>query len=138
MRGFLFHLAANFFGFQILIVSWVSKKLLRILGLVGYWAMKTADPKRLALHEGAVAGGLAEGPSSLQAQSMELRLLSSAGQVRDHAKESGDWTEHHTEALNAIGNALMNDHGWEEDSVHQYLKSLVESIDGLEYGKEEW
>ena len=64
--------------------------------------------------------------------------MSSASQVRDHARETGDWTHQHTEAMNAIGDALIAEIGWEEDYVHQYLKSLVESIDGLEYGTEEW
>ena len=75
--------------------------------------------------------------SELASQAMELRLLASANQVRDHARETDDWTDRHTEALNAIGDALMVEAGWEEESVHQYLKSLVESIEGLEYGTED-
>ena len=31
----------------------------------------------------------------------------------------------------------MVEAGWKEESVHQYLKSLVESIEGLEYGTED-
>ena len=68
---------------------------------------------------------------------LSFTLLASANQVRDHARETGDWTDRHTEALNAIGDALMMEAGWEEDSVHQYLKGLVESIEGLEYGTED-
>ena len=138
MRGFLFHLVAQFFGIQILAVNWVSQKLLFVLGSIGYWAMKVIDAKRLALHQEINAAGEHTGPSPLSIQNMELRLLAAANQVRDHAKETGDWTDQHTEALNAIGDALMGEHGWQEDSVHQYLRALVESIDGLEYGTEEW
>ena len=98
--------------------------------------MKAIDSKRLEVYDSLQKAE--ERGSELQMQSMELRLLASATQVRDHAKETDDWTERHTEALNAIGDALIEEIGWEEDSVHQYLKSLVESIDGLEYGTEEW
>ena len=54
--------------------------------------------------------------------------------MRDHAKDMGDWTEQHSDALEAVGNALLNECDWEEESVHQYLKQIVESIEGLEYG----
>ena len=96
--------------------------------------MKKIDSKRLGVYEKLLEA--AEGGSELESQAMELRLLASANQVRDHARETEDWTDRHTEALNAIGDALMFEAGWEEESVHQYLKGLVESIDGLEYGTE--
>ena len=67
---------------------------------------------------------------------MELKLLASASQVRDHAKSMGDWTDHHSDAIEAIGEALVGELGWEEDHVHQYLREIVESIDGLEYDVE--
>ena len=63
----------------------------------------------------------------------ELKLLAAAGKVRDHAEELGDWTDDHTEAINSVGEALLNACEWEEDAVHQYLRSIVESIEGLEY-----
>jgi hypothetical protein len=66
--------------------------------------------------------------------SLELKLLNALSQVRDHAKDMGDWTEQHSDALEAVGNALLNECDWEEESVHQYLKQIVESIEGLEYG----
>lgn len=67
-------------------------------------------------------------------QRLELSLLASAQQVRDHAQTNDDWTEGHTDAINAIGDALIGEAGWEEDDVHVYLKDVVESIDGLQYG----
>ena len=136
MRGFLFNFVAQVFAFQIAVVSWVSNLLLRILGNVGYFFMKAIDNRRLEVYSNLQKAQDQGG--ELQMQSMELRLLASANQVRDHAKETEDWTDRHTEALNAIGDALIAEIGWEEESVHQYLKSLVESIDGLEYGTEEF
>ncbi len=127
---------AQVFAFQIAVVSWVSNLLLRILGNVGYFFMKAIDNRRLEVYSNLQKAQDQGG--ELQMQSMELRLLASANQVRDHAKETEDWTDRHTEALNAIGDALIAEIGWEEESVHQYLKSLVESIDGLEYGTEEF
>ena len=136
MRGFLFNFVAQVFAFQIAVVSWVSNLLLRILGNVGYFFMKAIDNRRLEVYSNLQKAQDQGG--ELQMQSMELRLLASANQVRDHAKETEDWTDRHTEALNAIGDALIAEIGWKEESVHQYLKSLVESIDGLEYGTEEF
>lgn len=136
MRGFLFNSVAQVFALQIAAVNWVSNLLLKVLGNVGYFFMKAIDSKRLEVYSSLQEAQ--ERGSELQMQNMELRLLASATQVRDHAKETDDWTDRHTEALNAIGDALIAEIGWEEDSVHQYLKSLVESIDGLEYGTEEW
>ena len=72
--------------------------------------------------------------SEAKAVNDELSLLTTAGKIRDHAQEHGDWTEYHTEALNQIGEALLNECGWEENAVHQYLRQVVESIEGLEYG----
>lgn len=136
MRGFLFNSVAQVFAIQIAVVNWVSNLLLRILGNVGYFFMKAIDGRRLEVYSNLQKAQDQGG--ELQMQSMELRLLASANQVRDHAKETEDWTDRHTEALNAIGDALIAEIGWKEESVHQYLKSLVESIDGLEYGTEEF
>lgn len=135
MRGFLFVAVTRLFAFQIAAVQWVSNLLLSVLGNVGYFFMKLVDSERLGVYNAVLDS---EGkPNELEQQNMELRLLASANQVRDHAKETDDWTDRHTEALNAIGDALIVEAGWQEESVHQYLKELVESIDGLEYGKEE-
>ena len=72
-------------------------------------------------------------PEELKRQGLELNLMQTSYKVRDHAKESGDWTDHHTEAIEAIGNALLLDLGWDEEAVEQHMKSVVESIDGLEF-----
>ena len=135
MRTFLFNAVTQTSAGIILVLTKVHNLSLSIVGGVGYTLMKLIDAKRLNMYEKLLEASQ-EG-SELESQAIELRLLSSANQVRDHARETNDWTDRHTEALNAIGDALMVEAGWQEDSVHQYLKGLVESIEGLEYGTED-
>lgn len=71
----------------------------------------------------------------LENQQTELELLSTVSKLKEDAIERGDWTDSHTEAINAIGNALLNECDWDEDHVHQYLREVVESIPGLNYGQ---
>lgn len=134
MRKFAFELVTNFFALQITAVQNISYILLGILGSVGYWMMRLIDAKRLEVYNSMMQPD--EQVGELQQQAMELRLLASASQVRDHAQVNDDWTDRHTEALNAIGDALITEAGWQAESVHAYLKDLVESIDGLTYGEE--
>lgn len=75
----------------------------------------------------------AEAAQELKQQSTELELLSNATKLKEHALETGEWTDDHSEALNAIGNALLNDCDWDEDDIHQYLRDVVESGTGLSY-----
>lgn len=135
MKKLLFQAISVSFATAIIAVQWSSGLVLKVLATTGHWMLKLTDPDRLALYDSI---SRQDGqPSELEMQNMELRLLASAVQVRDHAKENDDWTDRHTEALNAVGDALIVEAGWEEESVHQYLRSLVESIDGLEYGLED-
>lgn len=134
MRKFAFEAVTNFFALQITAVQNISYILLAILGSVGYWMMRLIDAKRLEVYNSMIQSEQELG--ELQQQAIELRLLASASQVRDHAQVNDDWTDRHTEALNAIGDALMTEAGWQPESVHAYLKDLVESIDGLTYGEE--
>ena len=136
MRTFLFNAVAQTSAGIIWFLGSINVTLLRAVGNAGYLLMRLIDSQKLAVYEQLMEQSAAS--SGLQTQAMELRLLASASQVRDHARETNDWTDRHTEALNAIGDALISEAGWQEDSVHQYLKELVESIDGLEYGTEEW
>ena len=137
MRGFAFNTVTQVSASIIWLISFASTVSLKVVGNVGYFLMNLIDKKRVEVYARLMEGTEQPGMSELESQAMELRLLASANQVRDHAKETDDWTDRHTEALNAIGDALISEAGWQEDSVHQYLKSLVESIDGLEYGTEE-
>ena len=135
MRKLLFQAIGASFGTAIIVVQWSLTLVLRILSTTGYWMLKLVDPGRLALYDSI--NDQDGQPSELEVQNIELRLLASAVQVRDHAKETDDLTDRHTEALNAVGDALIVEAGWEEEAVHQYLRGLVESIDGLEYGLED-
>lgn len=73
----------------------------------------------------------------MEQQTTELELLSNATKLKEHALETGEWTDDHSEALNAIGNALLNDCDWDEDDIHRYLKEVVESGTGLSYERGE-
>ena len=136
MRAFLFKVVTQTSAALIGLTGVLNVTALRIIGNIGYFLMKLIDAKKVKSYEKLIEASEEQG-SELESQAMELRLLSSANQVRDHARETDDWTDRHTEALNAIGDALMVEAGWQEESVHQYLKSLVESIEGLEYGTDD-
>ena len=137
MRGVAFKFVTQVSASLIWLITFVNTVSLRVVGTIGYALMNLIDKQRVEMYTKIIEGIEQPGMSELESQAMELRLLASANQVRDHAKETDDWTDRHTEALNAIGDALIVEAGWQEESVHQYLKSLVESIDGLQYGTEE-
>ncbi len=134
MRRFLFQSVAQVIGTQITIITWLADKSRLLLGRVGHFLMNKIDPTLLKTYESIITQ--AEPSDDLVIQQTELNLLSSASKVRDHAAETGDWTERHSEALNAIADALVLEMMWDEDAVHQYLREVVESIDGLEYEPE--
>lgn len=136
MRALLFKIVTQTSAALIWLITLANTVALKVVGNIGYFLMKLIDAKKVKSYEKLFEATEQQG-SELESQAMELRLLSSANQVRDHARETEDWTDRHTEALNAIGDALMVEAGWKEESVHQYLKSLVESIEGLEYGTDD-
>lgn len=74
----------------------------------------------------------------LEQQKTELELLSQASKLKEHALEIGEWTDSHTEALEAIGNALMEECDWDEEHIHQYLKDVVEDGTDLKYNVDPW
>lgn len=98
----------------------------KIMENVFYTIAKLVDKKGIEANEQKL---------ELHVQHMELQLLSSASKVRDHANNSDGWTDHHTEAINAVGQALVEECDWDEEDVHTYLKSIVESVDGLSYDR---
>ena len=102
-------------------LGWINRQMLQLIDKESYDEVQ----EQLSQFNQAVEN---------QQMNLELELLNALSQVRDHAKDFGDWTEHHSHALEAVGNALLNECDWEEESVHRYLKQIVESIDGLEYG----
>ncbi len=134
MRRFLFQAVAQVIGTQILIITWLADKSRSLLGGVGHFLMSKIDPTLLKTYESVLVQS--EPNDELVMQQTELNLLASASKVRDHAAQLGDWTDRHSEALNAIADALVLEMMWDEDAVHQYLREVVESIDGLEYEPE--
>lgn len=104
-----------------------------VVAKTGWFLMGLVDREKIkAYNEYVEAASAPQEENQLQSQQTELNLLSAASQVRDHAKANGEWTDSHSEAIEAVGNSLL-DLGWEEGHVHQYLKQVVESIDGLTY-----
>ena len=69
------------------------------------------------------------------ATNIELSVLFKVTELKEHAIRTGEWTESHSEAMNALGNALVNECDWKEDDMHSYIKKVVESVPGLRYGE---
>jgi len=117
------------FGVPSAVLVWLAQRNRVLLANVGFFIMQTIDPARAKQVE---AEGESD-PFDLGVQAMELKLLSSSYQVRDDARRVGGWTDLHSDAIEAIGTALLLDIGWEEEDVHSHLRSVVESIDGFTY-----
>ena len=117
----------RFFAVPVAAMLWLQQSARVSVATVGYWIMRKVDEPRCNMIEAEAETD----PEELSRQGMELKLMESSYKVRDHARETGDWTDHHTEAIEAIGTALLLDIGWDERAVEQHLKSVVESIDGL-------
>ena len=131
MRAFLFNTVRTIGGVLIISIDWVSSLLTAIVTSIGTFLLGAIDSQRLKVYD--ILLRASQEPNELDQQNMELRLLASASQVRDHAQETDDWTDQHTKAINAIGEALITEAGWDIDHVDRYIEELVESIDGLEY-----
>jgi len=142
MKNFLYNAIAQVSARQILVLDWIHSKLLFVhvylyglirvlMASVGFFLLNLIDKEKTQKAQETLANA-----QDLKLQSLELRLLAAASTVRDHAEASDDWTEEHTEAISAIGDALLNELGWEEENIHQYLREVVESIDGLVYDLE--
>ena len=117
------------FGVPAAALLWLATTLRSQVATTGYFFMRKLDPVQCKEAEAENETH----PGELNRQGLELKLMQSSYQVRDHAKETGDWTDHHTEAMEAIGNALLLELGWEEDAVNDHIKSVVESIEGLSF-----
>ena len=126
---FLIWCSDRFFGIPSATLVWLGQRVRVIIASIGFFFMKIIDPSKAKQAELEVEND----PVELAIQGLELKLLSAAYKVRDHAMETGDWTDHHSEAIEAVGNALLLEAGWEEEHIHAHLKAVVESIDGLEY-----
>lgn len=112
------------YGVVTAVIDFIFNVTRSIMENVFYQIAKLLDKKGVEAREQGI---------ELHIQHMELQLLSSASKVRDHAGDSDGWTDYHTEAINAVGNALMEECSWDERDIHLYLKEIVESVDGLTY-----
>lgn len=112
------------YNLNLRVLTWCYTVIRKAFGHTFYFLVKAVDKERIEAAEQLV---------ELKAQNIELKLLASASQVRDHAVETDDWTDQHTEAIEAIGDALLNECKWEEEHVHSYLREIVQSVDGLSY-----
>jgi hypothetical protein len=65
--------------------------------------------------------------------SRELEILASISAVKEDALASKYWSNNHSEALNVLGNRLLNECDWDEERIHDYMRRAVESIPGLGY-----
>lgn len=66
----------------------------------------------------------------------ELEILASVTSVKEEALQRRRWTDDHTLALNRLGARLYEECDWSEESIHTYMRQVVESIPGLSYGAE--
>lgn len=116
------------FGVTVNLLVFVSANLRILIARLGYCLMRWIDAEAIEHIEEEN-----EQEEEAAQHNLELKLLHAATQVRDHARQNEEWTSQHSEALQAIGNSLFSEMGWEESDVHAYLKEIVESIDGLTY-----
>lgn len=63
----------------------------------------------------------------------ELTILSQISSVKEDAVNRKTWTPDHSNAMSFLATKLFNECEWEEDKIHSYMKSVVESIPGLTY-----
>lgn len=106
-----------------------------VIARIGLVLMNLIDREQVV-----AANELGENPEQLHSQQTELELLSAASKIRDHYLETGEWTPEHTMALEALSNKLLNDCGWEEEDIHNYMRRVVESGTDLSYelGDDPW
>ena len=109
-------------GFRLLIAG-ASLKLM--------WALDPETMKDYERSQQEQAEMMAQSLGLLQPQpktetarmNIELKLLEAAYKVRNHAQES-DWSDEHTQALEAVGDALLNECGWEEGACTKSFAKL--------------
>ena len=105
-------------------LAWTSAGSKWLIANIGTFLMEKLTPAQFAEVQGQL---------QLSNQQTELQLLATAAELKDHAVENEEWTDNHTEALNAIANALLTECDWEEESVHGWMRRMVESVPGLSY-----
>lgn len=115
---FLFEIICN-------VLDFASKVLKFVLFSSGRLLMRLIDNEKYKEIEEQI---------QLKKQSSELKLLDAISKLKNNAIEIGDWTEKHSETLENLANALHEECGWKENDIHNYLRNIVESVPGLQYG----
>ena len=139
MRQFLFSAVVRATELSIRLSDWIFAIPTWVILNLGLFSRSTVARIGLLFmniidREQVVAANEADSPEQLHSHQTELALLSAASQIRDHYLETGDWTQDHTNALEAVSNKLLNDCGWEEDDIHAYMRRVVEADGtGLSY-----
>lgn len=118
----------HLFALLVWALAWTGQIMRFLIAQLGIFVMRNVSPDDYEALQGKL---------ELENQQTELELLAQAAKLRDHALELGDWTTEHTEAIESIAAALLNECDWDEDHIHQYLKEIVESVPGLQYGEDE-
>lgn len=63
----------------------------------------------------------------------ELQILMNVTRVKEDALERRAWTNNHSLALNELSSKLYTECEWDKERIHDYMRSIVESIPGLSY-----
>jgi hypothetical protein len=113
------------FTYNVLItaISYIHLFSKKAVGLIFYKLIQLINKEKIAAMEQKV---------ELYSQQQEITLLMKAIEVRDDGAEQG-WSPGHTMAINEICQALVLDCNWEEKHAHDYMKRVVEKVNGLTY-----
>ena len=115
MKRFLFNTVSFLGANSIRVIQFISRLVLGAVELVGisaikfiaalsYHLMMWLDPEHMKL-----VAEMSNGQDNVGKQQTELKLLGAASHVKEHAETTGNWTDSHSDALEAIGNALLNE-----------------------------
>lgn len=135
MRSFLFQSASKVGEISVITVQYsavftinfirfVSNTTLQLIAFLTRISMAVIDKERFENLEAYY---------SQKDMHIELKTLNSLMILKEDAIAQKRWTGAHTEALQMLGNTLINECDWEENRMHAYMRSVVESIPGLHY-----
>jgi hypothetical protein len=122
--GFLLLSVLDFtYNISITVISYIHLYLKKAVGFVFYKLIQLINKEKIAAMEQRI---------ELYSQQQEIALLMKAVEVRDDGADHG-WSVEHTMAINEICQALVLDCNWEEKHAHDYMKRVVEKVNGLTY-----
>jgi hypothetical protein len=122
--GFLLLSVLDFtYNISITVISYIHLYSKKAVGFVFYKLIQLINKEKIAAMEQRI---------ELYSQQQEIALLMKAVEVRDDGADQG-WSVEHTMAINEICQALVLDCNWEEKHAHDYMKRVVEKVNGLTY-----